>query len=126
MRRALRRVSLCLLALFLFAAAQMTAVAYPFGGRSNPQVASAFPAKLTVGVLADSWLPFDALQNGEITGMSVDYLRALVGPSVVIEAKAFPDVPQMLALLSAGRRSNLRLISRAPGQVRVCVALRRL
>ena len=103
MRRALERFSLGLLAGLLFFAAQTSAFAQSFDNRSNTEVVASFPAKLTVGVLANSWLPFDALQDGQLTGMSVDYLRALVGPNVVIEAKAFPDLPQLLAAACAGR-----------------------
>ncbi|MFM0361050.1 ATP-binding protein [Paraburkholderia sediminicola] len=102
-RRVVRRVLQCLLVVFAFVVAQMqSAAAQPFAGPSHPQVAGAFPGKLTVGVLANGWLPFDGLQDGQLTGLSADYLRALVGPNVVIEPKAFPDMPQLLAAACAG------------------------
>ncbi|MFM0626490.1 ATP-binding protein [Paraburkholderia xenovorans] len=118
MKRALERLSLGLLAGFLFLAAQTTAFAQAFDNRSNTEVVANFPAKLTVGVLANSWLPFDALQDGQLTGMSVDYLRALVGPNVVIEAKAFPDLPQLLAAACAGNVDLLMSFARTPERER--------
>ncbi|CAE6690988.1 ATP-binding protein [Paraburkholderia haematera] len=103
MRQVLRRVSQSLLAAFVFVAMQMQpAVAQPVAGQSHPSVGGAFPATLTVGVLASGWLPFDGIQDGQLTGLSADYLRALVGPNVVIESKAFPDLPQLLAAACAG------------------------
>ena len=118
MRRALERLSLGLLAWLLFVAAQTTAFAQSFDNRSNTEVVATFPAKLTVGVLANSWLPFDALQDGQLTGMSVDYLRALVGPNVVIEAKAFPDLPQLLVAACAGNVDLLMSFARTPERER--------
>nr|WP_049869131.1 transporter substrate-binding domain-containing protein [Paraburkholderia phytofirmans] len=118
MRRVLARISLCLFAWLSLVAAQTTAVAQSFDNRSNTQVVANFPAKLTVGVLANSWLPFDALQDGQLTGMSVDYLRALVGPNVVIEAKAFPDLPQLLAAACAGQVDLLTSLARTPERER--------
>jgi len=29
-------------------------------------------------------MPFEAFQDGQLTGLSADYLRALVGPNVAI------------------------------------------
>ncbi|HYS63890.1 MAG TPA: transporter substrate-binding domain-containing protein [Paraburkholderia sp.] len=121
MRPVLRRMSLCLLALPLFLGAQITALAQSFGDRPHSQAAGAFPAKLAVGVLADRWLPFEALQDGELTGMSVDYLRALVGPNVVIEAEAFPDMPQLLAAACAGKVDLLMSLARTPERER-CIS----
>ncbi|PMS21377.1 ATP-binding protein [Paraburkholderia rhynchosiae] len=121
MTRLLRCVSGWVLALSLFVAAQVAAVAQPFGDVGSSRIAGPFPQKLTVGVLADDWLPFDALRNGELTGMSVDYLRALVGPSVVIEARAFPDMPQLLAAACTGKVDLLMSLARTPERER-CVS----
>ncbi|WP_436263527.1 transporter substrate-binding domain-containing protein [Paraburkholderia terricola] len=121
MRLVLRRVSLCLLALSLFLGVQVTALAQSDGDLTHSQAAGAFPEKLTVGVLADRWLPFEALQDGELTGMSVDYLRALVGPNVVIEAEAFPDMPQLLAAACAGKVDLLMSLARTPERER-CIS----
>ncbi len=96
----------------------MAALAQPFGEPGSSRIASPFPQKLTVGVLADNWLPFDALQGGQLTGMSVDYLRALVGPSVVIEANAYPDMPQLLAAACAGKVDLLMSLARTPERER--------
>jgi PAS domain S-box-containing protein len=118
MRRAFERLLLCLLASFLWFGAQTTASAQSFDNRPNTQVVANFPAKLTVGVLAKSWLPFDALPDGQLNGMSADYLRALVGPDVVIEAKAFPDLPQLLAAACAGNIDLVMSFARTPERER--------
>nr|WP_242665712.1 transporter substrate-binding domain-containing protein [Paraburkholderia ginsengiterrae] len=96
----------------------MNAVARPFGDPSTLQAARAFPAKLSVGVLASGWPPFDTLQNGSLTGLSADYLRALVGPNVVIEPKAFPDFPQLLAAACTGQIDLLMSVARTPERER--------
>ncbi|WP_083654646.1 ATP-binding protein [Burkholderia sp. SRS-W-2-2016] len=82
---------------------------------------SPFPARLTVGVLADGWPPFDISQDGQLTGMSGELLRALVGPNVVIETKAFPDLAQMLAAACAGHVDLLASLTRTPERER-CVS----
>ncbi|MFP3569938.1 ATP-binding protein [Paraburkholderia sp. SIMBA_030] len=94
------------------------AFAQPFASSSHPQVAGAFPAKLTVGVLANGWQPFDALEDGQLTGLSADYLRALVGPNVVIEGKAFLDMPQLLAAACAGNVDLVMSLARTPERER--------
>ncbi|WP_144144299.1 ATP-binding protein [Paraburkholderia sp. BCC1884] len=114
-KRVLRRVSLwaslCLIALAVVA--QISGVA-----QSRPRAVTAFPAKLTVGVLAQNWMPFDGLQDGQLSGMSVDYLRALVGPDVVFETKIFPDMPQLLAAACAGNVDLLMSVARTPERER--------
>ncbi|WP_341315834.1 transporter substrate-binding domain-containing protein [Paraburkholderia sp. IMGN_8] len=94
------------------------AFAQSFAGSSHPHVAGAFPAKLTVGVLAKGWMPLDALEDGQLTGLSADYLRALVGPNVVIEGKAFPDMPQLLAAACAGNVDLVMSVGRTPERER--------
>jgi two-component system sensor histidine kinase EvgS len=79
-----------------------------------PQSGSGIPAKLTVGTLAAGWAPFEELKDGRLIGLSVDYLRMLVGPGVVIEPKAFPDMPQLLAAASAGKVDLLMSMARTP------------
>jgi two-component system sensor histidine kinase EvgS len=119
MRRMARRVSQCLLVVFAFVFAQMQpAVAQPFAGPPHPSAGGAFPATLTVGVLANGWMPFDGLQGGQLTGLSADYLRALVGPNVVIESKAFPDMPQLLAAACAGNVDLVMSLARTPERER--------
>jgi two-component system sensor histidine kinase EvgS len=109
----LRRGPLFLLALFL-SAAVVSSVAEPFGGGARVPAARAFPAKLIVGVLAGGWAPFDMVQDGRLTGVSGDYLRALVGPNVVIEPRVFPDMPQLLAAVCAGNVDLLMSVARTP------------
>jgi ABC-type amino acid transport substrate-binding protein len=116
-KRMLRRGSLFLLALFL-SAAVVSPVAEPFEGGARVPAAPAFPAKLIVGVLAGGWAPFDMLQDGRLTGVSGDYLRALVGPNVVIEAQVFPDMPQLLAAACAGNIDLLMSVARTPERER--------
>ncbi|HZZ02667.1 MAG TPA: transporter substrate-binding domain-containing protein [Paraburkholderia sp.] len=118
-RRMVRRVSQCLLVVFAFVMMQMQpAAAQPFAGPSHPSVGGAFPATLTVGVLANGWMPFDGLQDGQLTGLSADYLRALVGPNVMIESKAFPDMPQLLAAACAGNVDLVMSMARTPERER--------
>lgn len=84
----------------------------------------AFPRKLTVGMLADGWPPFDVARDGhvaEVSGMSGDLLRALVGPDVVIGMKTFPDMTQLLAAACAGQVDVLMSIARTPERER-CVS----
>ena len=75
--RVARSVLQCLFVVFAFVVAQMQpAAAQPVADSSHPQVGGAFPATLTIGVLANGWLPLDGLQDGQPTGLSADYLRA--------------------------------------------------
>ncbi|MHB9841065.1 ATP-binding protein [Paraburkholderia terrae] len=74
----------------------------------------AFPPKLIVGVLAGGWSPFEMFQEGRFTGLSVDYLRAVVGPDVEITTKSFPDLNQLLAAACANRVDVLLSIARTP------------
>ncbi|WP_244195970.1 ATP-binding protein [Paraburkholderia susongensis] len=76
------------------------------------------PAKLTVGVLAEGWPPFDVLQGERLTGVSGDLLRALVGPNVVIEARTFPDMAQLLAAACAGNVDLVMSVARTPERER--------
>ncbi|BCF95806.1 histidine kinase [Paraburkholderia sp. PGU19] len=74
----------------------------------------AFPPKLTVGVLASGWSPFEMFQEGRFTGLSVDYLRAVVGPDVEITTKSYTDLNQLLAAACANRVDVLMSIARTP------------
>lgn len=117
--RIVRRVSQCLLVVFAFVVAQIQpAAAQPFASPSHPLIDGAFPATLTVGVLANGWLPFDGLQDGQLTGLSADYLRALVGPNVVIESRTFPDMPHLLAAACAGNVDVVMSLARTPERER--------
>ncbi|MFL9864269.1 transporter substrate-binding domain-containing protein [Paraburkholderia fungorum] len=119
MKRMVRRASQCLLVVFAFVVVQMQpAMAQPFAGPSHPQVGGAFPGKLTVGVLANGWLPFDGVQDGQLTGLSADYLRVLVGPTVEIESRAFPDMPRLLAAACAGKVDLVMSLARTPERER--------
>jgi PAS domain S-box-containing protein len=126
-----------LLAPGLLAVAHAICMAEPVGRVQHVQVAPAvpansatpsaipsatpFPGKLTVGMLADGWPPFDVVRDGRVAGVSGDLLRALVGPDVVIEAKTFPDMTQLLAAVCAGHVDVLMSIARTPERER-CVS----
>jgi PAS domain S-box-containing protein len=75
---------------------------------------STFPSKLTVGVLANGWSPFEMFEQGRLTGLSVDYLRAIVGPDVDITTKTFPDMEQLLAAACANQVDVLTSLARTP------------
>jgi PAS domain S-box-containing protein len=118
---ALRRKVMCLLAAPLLLAVQMTSAAQTLGVQSHSSGVHAFPEKLTVGVLAGGWMPFDVLQDGRLSGVSGDYLRALVGQNVVIEAKTFSDMPQLFAAVCAGHVDIVMSLARTPERER-CVS----
>jgi two-component system, NarL family, sensor histidine kinase EvgS len=113
LRESLRRSALTLVALLMLIVAQR---GYAATGAFSvaPQQGSATPATLTVGILAGGWPPFEVLNDGRLTGLSADYLRALLGPSVIIDQKAFPDMPHLLAAASAGKVDLLMSIARTP------------
>lgn len=117
-KRALGRVARCLFACFLLISGQTPAQAQSFDYRLNAPLVASLPERLTVGVIAGGWPPFDELQNGELSGMSVDYLRALVGPNVVIEAKAYPDAQQLITAACAAEVDLLMSIARTPERER--------
>nr|WP_260854112.1 transporter substrate-binding domain-containing protein [Paraburkholderia sp. BCC1886] len=81
-------------------------------------MAESYPAKLTVGVLAAGWPPFETLHDGRLTGLSADYLRSLVGPDVAIEARAYPDMPHLFAAACAGQVDLLMSLARTPERER--------
>jgi PAS domain S-box-containing protein len=113
----LRKV-LCLFATSLLLAMQMTSVAQTLEIQSSSSAVHAFPEKLTVGVLAGGWMPFDVLHDGRLTGVSGDYLRALVGQDVVIEARTFSDMPQLFAAACAGHVDVVMSLARTPERER--------
>ncbi|MGF6769263.1 two-component system sensor histidine kinase EvgS [Paraburkholderia sp. GAS199] len=113
-----RLIQWLLLTLALSFVQSLPAMAQPFSNASAQQITKAFPATLTVGVLADGWMPFESLQNGRLTGLSADYLRAMVGPKVTIEAKPYPDVAQLFAAACAGKVDLVMSVARMPGRER--------
>lgn len=112
-REFLQRIVQALVAVLMLMAAQFGFAAAPASGTAFP-LSRAIPAKVTVGILAGGWAPFEEQKDGHLTGLSVDYLRKLVGPNVVIEPKVFADMPQLLAAASAGKVDLLMSISRTP------------
>ncbi|WP_232243430.1 ATP-binding protein [Paraburkholderia sp. SOS3] len=116
--RSLRRWivrALMLAALFavyraVFASPALIDAAPSSGARST----QTFPRKLTIGVLASGWSPFEEFDDGELTGLSVDYLRALAGPDVEFDVKTYADMPQLLAAACANQIDVLMSVARTP------------
>ncbi|WP_239483053.1 transporter substrate-binding domain-containing protein [Paraburkholderia sp. C35] len=79
---------------------------------------AAFPSKLTVGMLANGWPPFEMFDEGKFVGLSADYLRAIVGPDVQITTKTFADMEQLLAAACANEIDVLTSIARTPERER--------
>ncbi|MEP9323383.1 transporter substrate-binding domain-containing protein [Paraburkholderia phymatum] len=77
-----------------------------------------FAPRLSVGVLASGWSPFETFQDGRYTGLSVDYLRAIVGPDVEITTRTYPDMEQLLAAACANRVDLVMSIARTPERER--------
>ncbi|HEY3596642.1 MAG TPA: ATP-binding protein [Paraburkholderia sp.] len=86
----------------------------PFAAQPSASDSRALAQKLTIGVLASGWAPFESFDHGKLTGLSIDYLRALVGPRTVLEVKTFADMPQLLAAACAQQVDVLMSIARTP------------
>ncbi|WP_425495844.1 ATP-binding protein [Paraburkholderia bonniea] len=86
----------------------------PVSGQAPRQSPSGFPVQLSVGVLTHGWAPFDGLKNGQLSGMSVDYLHALVGPGVTLVPRIYPDMTRMLAAACAGEVDLVMSVARTP------------
>ncbi|CAH2790060.1 MAG: Aquaporin Z [uncultured Paraburkholderia sp.] len=118
--RAFRFKRACLFVLLCWTAAQALAAAQLFSLHPGSATTNPFPSTLTVGVLANGWPPFDSLQGERVTGMSADYLHALVGPNVDIQTKVFADMPHLLAAACAGHVDLLMSVACTPERER-CV-----
>jgi two-component system sensor histidine kinase EvgS len=113
---------LILLAAFAVCRAVFAAPASPDAPSSfDVRTTHSLPRKLTIGVLASGWSPFEKFDHGELTGLSVDYLRALAGPDVEFDVKTFADMPQLLAAACANQVDVLMSIARTPEREH-CVA----
>nr|WP_246173983.1 transporter substrate-binding domain-containing protein [Paraburkholderia hayleyella] len=86
----------------------------PVSANPSQRSVSAFPAQLSVGVLTQGWAPFDGVRNGRLTGMSVDYLQALVGHDVALNPKTYPDMTRLLAAVCAGEVDLVMSVARTP------------
>src|ERR1700754_4221546 len=115
--RALIMVALFAVYRTLFASPAPIDAASSAGSRS----AQTFPRQLTIGVLASGWSPFEEFDNGELTGLSIDYLRALAGPSVEFDVKTCADMPQLLPAACANQVDVLMSVARTPEREH-CVA----
>ena len=110
-RETMRRLMQTAVVVLAFLAAPFAlAVNQPGGNLAQPSGAS--PARLVVGMLVGGWAPFEEVVDGKVVGLSADYLRALVGPDVVIESRTFPDMPRLLEAASAGKVDLLMSIAR--------------
>ena len=86
-REVARRLSQSVAVLLMLLVTQFALAVTPTPASAAVAPASgaiAVPAKLVVGTLAGGWAPFEEVADGRLTGLSADYLRALVGPAVVI------------------------------------------
>jgi two-component system, NarL family, sensor histidine kinase EvgS len=123
--RSLRRWTVRALILIALFAVYRTLFAAPApidaASSSDTRPAQTFPRKLTIGVLASGWSPFEEFDNGELTGLSIDYLRALAGPGVEFDVKTFADMPQLLAAACANQVDVLMSVARTPEREH-CVA----
>ncbi|MGF6775797.1 two-component system sensor histidine kinase EvgS [Paraburkholderia sp. GAS334] len=81
---------------------------------ASGELVSAYPARLTIGILAGGWEPFEIVDGANLGGLSVDYLRALVGPGVTFETRAYADMPHLLAAACAGEVDVLMSVARTP------------
>jgi two-component system, NarL family, sensor histidine kinase EvgS len=115
--------ALILLALFAVYRALLAApAAIDAASSADAHSAHSFPRKLTIGVLASGWSPFEEFGNGgELTGLSVDFLRALAGSGVEFDVKTFADMPQLLAAACANQVDVLMSVARTPEREH-CVA----
>jgi hypothetical protein len=122
LRDALRRLALpvrvALLALFSSGLICMPGAALaqpqPAADTAAPRGTFAFPQRLTIGVLASGWPPFEEFDRGRLTGLSVDYLRALAGPDVGFDIRTFADMPQLIAAACANEVDLVMSIARTP------------
>ncbi|MFC0398236.1 ATP-binding protein [Paraburkholderia rhizosphaerae] len=123
--RSLRRWvlrALLLLAAFAVCRALFASPVMPEAASStDARAARSLPRKLTVGVLANGWSPFEEFDDGELSGLSIEYLRALAGPGVEFDVKTFADMPQLLAAACASQVDVLMSIARTPEREH-CVA----
>ena len=114
-RRLARSVAVLLMLLVTqFALAATPVLAGGDTASAATAASGAVPAKLVVGTLAGGWGPFEEVADGRLSGLSADYLRALVGPGVVIEPVTYPDMPRLLAAVAAGKVDLLMSIARTP------------
>ncbi|TKC89632.1 transporter substrate-binding domain-containing protein [Trinickia terrae] len=70
--------------------------------------------KLTLGMLAGGWAPFDQLVNGKPAGLSIDYLRLTLSGQVSLEVKTFPDMPAVLKAACDGTVDIVPSVARTP------------
>ncbi|MFC0690609.1 ATP-binding protein [Paraburkholderia humisilvae] len=121
LRRGLLRALILLAALAVCRALFASPAVPEPASSSDVRTAHSLPRKLTIGVLANGWSPFEAFDNGELSGLSVEYLRALAGPGVEFDVKTFADMPQLLAAACANQVDVLMSIARTPEREH-CVA----
>lgn len=87
---------------------------------AGSQTAS-LPSRLVVGVLAGGWPPLEVLGAHTLSGLSAEYLRLLVGPSVQLVPRVYPDMSALLAGACAGEVDVVMSMARVPQRER-CLA----
>ncbi|HLX02376.1 MAG TPA: transporter substrate-binding domain-containing protein [Trinickia sp.] len=76
------------------------------------------PVKLTVGMLAGGWAPFDGLVDGKAAGLSIDYLHLTLPDNVALDVKTFPDMPSLLKAACEGQVDIVPSVARTPERER--------
>jgi ABC-type amino acid transport substrate-binding protein len=106
--------TLCVLLSFSLSGVAWALATEPAASQDTaPRGTFAFPQTLTVGVLASGWPPFEEFDQGRLSGLSVDYLRALAGPDVAFDIQTFPDMPHLLAAACANQVDHVMSIAHA-------------
>ncbi|HSD37148.1 MAG TPA: transporter substrate-binding domain-containing protein [Rhodocyclaceae bacterium] len=87
-----------LLLLGLFASPSLAAESPPLAGSRPPTIRVG-------GLVGEGWPPFAIVQNGQVSGMSVDFLRAALGADQAqrIVLITFPDMPALIAAACANQ-----------------------
>ncbi|TAL97045.1 MAG: transporter substrate-binding domain-containing protein [Paraburkholderia sp.] len=119
-RNVVRRAMRCVLVCVVFAVASVAQVALAVGPLESASAALADVSTtgLTIGMLAGGWAPFESVNGANLNGLSVDYLRALVGPGVTFETRTYADMPQLLDAACKGQVDVLMSAARTPGRDR--------
>lgn len=100
--------------------AQPQSVTAPDSAAGKPEP-GAFPATLTVGVVAGGWPPLEVLEGSTLSGFSADYLRLVVGSPVKLVPRVYPNMAALLAGACAAEIDVVMSLARVPQRER-CLA----
>lgn len=110
------RAARCVLICIMFAVASVAHAALGAVPLESASVSltNVSTAGLTIGVLAGGWAPFESIDGVNLNGLSVDYLRALVGPGVTFETRTYADMPHLIEAACEGQFDVLMSVARTP------------